>query len=104
MVFYRTIKQAFDRLGVVETYIDKILVWGDTKEQHEKRLILERARAKDLKEKCNIGLQEIQNINLGHVQSDDDWNQSRARWRREEHANPRKQKRHGKIHGNGNIS
>jgi len=69
-VFHRTVKQLFEGIEGVETYIDDLLIWGETKEQHDYRLrqVLERARVKNFKlnkEKCKIGLEEIKY--LGHI-------------------------------------
>jgi len=69
-VFHRTVKQLFEGIEGVETYIDDLLTWGETKEQHDYRLrqVLERARVKNFKlnkEKCKIGLEEIKY--LGHI-------------------------------------
>lgn len=73
-VFHRTVRQLFEGIEGVETYIDDLLVWGETKEQHDYRLrqLLERARAKNFKlnkEKCKVGLEEIKY--LGHIFSKD---------------------------------
>lgn len=73
-VFHRTVKQLFKGIEGVETYIDDILIWGETKEQHDHRLrqVLERARVKIFrlnKEKCNVGLEEIKY--LSHILSKD---------------------------------
>lgn len=73
-VFHGTVRQLFEGIEGVETYIDDLLVWGETKEQHDHRLrqVLERARAKNLKlnkEKCKVGLDEIKY--LGHIFSKD---------------------------------
>ena len=45
-VFHKRINQAFDDIDKVETDIDDILVWGQTKEDHDRGLIstLERTR------------------------------------------------------------
>ncbi|KAL7873908.1 hypothetical protein SRHO_G00048780 [Serrasalmus rhombeus] len=73
-VFHRTVKQLFEGIDGLETYIDDILVWGATIEQHDQRLrqVLERSRVKNFrlnKEKCKIGLEEIKY--LGHILSKD---------------------------------
>lgn len=73
-VFHRTVKQLFEGIEGVETYIDDILIWGETKELHDSRLrlVLERARAKNFKlnkAKCKVGLSEIKY--LGHIFSKD---------------------------------
>lgn len=73
-VFHRTVRQLFEGIEGVETYIDDLLVWGETKEQHDHRLrqVLERARAKNFKlnrGKCKVGLDEIKY--LGHIFSKD---------------------------------
>lgn len=69
-VFHRTVRQLFEGIEGVETYIDDLLIWGETKQQHDERLrqVLERARVKNFKlnkEKCRVGLEEIKY--LGHV-------------------------------------
>ena len=45
-VFHKRINQAFDDIDKVETDIDDILVWGQTKEDYDRGLIatLERTR------------------------------------------------------------
>ncbi|KAL7849545.1 hypothetical protein SRHO_G00211680 [Serrasalmus rhombeus] len=73
-VFHRTVKQLFEGIDGLETYIDDILVWGATIEQYDQRLrqVLERSRVKNFrlnKEKCKIGLEEIKY--LGHILSKD---------------------------------
>ena len=40
-VFHRTVRQLFEGIEGVETYIDDLLVWGETKELHDCRLRLE---------------------------------------------------------------
>ncbi|KAL7889063.1 hypothetical protein AOLI_G00040370 [Acnodon oligacanthus] len=70
-VFHRTVRQLFEG---VETYIDDLLILGETKEQHNCRLrqVLERARAKNFKlnkEKYKVGLEEVKY--LGHIFSED---------------------------------
>lgn len=62
--------QLFEGIEGVETYIDDLLIWGETKEQHDERLrqVLERARIKNFKlnkEKCKVCFEEIKY--LGHV-------------------------------------
>ncbi|RXN21598.1 Transposon Ty3-I Gag-Pol [Labeo rohita] len=69
-VFHRTVGQLFEGIEGVETYIDDLLIWGETKQQHDERLrqVLERARVKNFKlnkERCKVGLEEIKY--LGHV-------------------------------------
>ncbi|KAL3999170.1 nuclear receptor co-repressor 2 [Sarotherodon galilaeus] len=73
-VFHRTVRQLFEGIDGVETYIDDLLIWGETKVQHDDRLrqVLERARAKNFKlnkDKCKVGLEEIKY--LGHIFSAD---------------------------------
>ena len=37
-VFHRTVRQLFEGIEGVETYIDDLLIWGETKELHVCRL------------------------------------------------------------------
>lgn len=50
-VFHRTVKQLFEGIEGVETYIDDILIWSETKEQHDHRLrqVLEREKMKNFR-------------------------------------------------------
>lgn len=68
-IFHRIVKQTFEDLTGVDSYIDDIVVWGSSKEEHDHRLrlVLTRAREKGFKfnpEKCKIGVEEI--TYLGH--------------------------------------
>ena len=73
-VFQRSVAQMIEGLEGVVNIIDDLLVWGDTIEEHDQRLIkvLERAREYNLKlnrNKCKIRTTEIKYI--GHVLSTD---------------------------------
>ena len=64
--------EMFENIEGVEVVVDDILVWGETEEQHDARLIqvLEQARARHLtlnKAKCHIKKQEVSYI--GHILS-----------------------------------
>ena len=37
-IFYKTINRIMERLDVVHVFIDDILIWGCTKEEHDGRL------------------------------------------------------------------
>ncbi|CAG9089362.1 unnamed protein product [Plutella xylostella] len=69
-VFHAKIRQYLEDLEGTESFIDDIIVWGRTKEEHDSRLekLLERAREigiKFNKEKCKFGLREV--VFLGHI-------------------------------------
>ncbi|CAH2092381.1 unnamed protein product [Euphydryas editha] len=69
-VFHGKLKQFLEDLDGVENYIDDIIVWGETKEIHDKRLkaLLERARQINLrfnKDKCRLFVEEVKYV--GHV-------------------------------------
>lgn len=71
-IFSRTIKEMFDDMTGVEIYIDDIVIWGSTREEHDARLIevLKRARKNNLrfnKEKCKILCSEVKY--MGHILS-----------------------------------
>lgn len=71
-VFQRSVAQMIEGLDGVVNIIDDLLVWGDSQEQHDQRLVklLERARQYDLKlnrNKCKIRMTEIKYI--GHILS-----------------------------------
>jgi hypothetical protein len=68
--FHQRAVQIFDGLEGVETYIDDVLVWGTTQEEHDQRLrkVLERCEQEKLKlnrEKCKVSIHEIKY--LGHM-------------------------------------
>ena len=50
-VFQRVMPQMFEDIEDVEVVVDDILIWGETEQQHDERLIrvLERARHRELK-------------------------------------------------------
>lgn len=67
--FHKRYKEAFAGLDGVKTFIDDLLVFGYTREEHDRNLesVLKRAEAEGIKfnlEKCKIGLTEI--TYLGH--------------------------------------
>ena len=71
-VFQNIMSQIFDGHDGIEVIVDDLLVWGETKEQHDERLkrALEIARSSGIKlnkDKCEIGLQEVTYI--GHTLS-----------------------------------
>ena len=64
----------FQDIDGVEVVVDDLLIWGETDEQHDRRLkqVLERARQRNLKlnkSKCQLKLNEISYI--GHILSED---------------------------------
>ncbi|XP_044756800.1 uncharacterized protein K02A2.6-like [Coccinella septempunctata] len=68
-VFQRKIMQCFEGIEGVHIYVDDILVWGSSKDEHDKRLlqVLERARECNIKfnsSKCQFSLNEVNYI--GH--------------------------------------
>ncbi|CAK1580707.1 unnamed protein product [Parnassius mnemosyne] len=68
-VFHAKLRQYLEDLEGVDSFIDDVIVWGNTKEQHDFRLkcLLNRAREigiKFNKEKCKFGVREI--VYLGH--------------------------------------
>lgn len=71
-VFQRSIEQMIEGLESVVNIIDDLLVWGDSIQEHDERLIklLECARKNSLKlnrNKCKIRMTEIKYI--GHILS-----------------------------------
>ncbi|XP_064646192.1 uncharacterized protein LOC135499377 [Lineus longissimus] len=63
-VFNKAVTQILENLEGVISYIDDLLVWGRTKEEHDERLrkVLDRLREKGLKlnrRKCRVGLSEV---------------------------------------------
>lgn len=68
-VFHGKLRQYLEDLDGVESFIDDIVVWGRTKEEHDLRLgcLLKRAKEIGIKfnrDKCKFGVKEI--IYLGH--------------------------------------
>lgn len=68
-IFHAKMKQLLEGLEGVESFIDDIICWGQTKTEHDERLkaLFNRAREINLKfnkEKCKIGVEEV--IYLGH--------------------------------------
>ena len=37
-VFHKTVQQTFDDIDGVKVYIDDLVIWGESKEQHNERL------------------------------------------------------------------
>ena len=69
-VFQKVMSEMFENIEGVEVVVDDILVWGESEEQHDARLIqvLEKARVRNLKlneTKCHIKQQEVSYI--GHI-------------------------------------
>ncbi|KAK3093011.1 hypothetical protein FSP39_010012 [Pinctada imbricata] len=69
-VFQKRISEIFDDIEGCEAIMDDVLIWGETIEQHNKRLriVLERVRAANLKlnkQKCKISLTEVKY--MGHI-------------------------------------
>uniref|UniRef100_A0A8C6LCJ1 ribonuclease H n=1 Tax=Nothobranchius furzeri TaxID=105023 RepID=A0A8C6LCJ1_NOTFU len=63
-VFHRTMEYILEGLDGVRVYVDDIIIWGATVEQHNERLVrvLQRIRANGLKlnkAKCQFGVREI---------------------------------------------
>ena len=69
-IFQKLISQLLGDLPGVETDIDDILVWGKTKEEHDKRLKAVLKRCKEIhltlnKDKCRFSVSEVTYI--GHI-------------------------------------
>lgn len=69
-VFTKRIKQIYDSIPGVDTYVDDILIWGKTIDEHNARLeaVLKIAKDNNLrfnKAKCKFGLTEIKY--MGHI-------------------------------------
>ena len=69
-VFQRAISQIFENIDGCEVIADDILIWGQDKEEHNRRLcaVLEQIRQANMKlnrEKCKIGLSEVAYV--GHT-------------------------------------
>lgn len=68
-IFSRIIKQLFEDMEGVDSYVDDILVWGSSLEEHNERLdkVLKRIKENNLKlnkNKCKFGVKEIKY--MGH--------------------------------------
>ncbi|XP_022836873.1 uncharacterized protein K02A2.6-like, partial [Spodoptera litura] len=68
-VFHAKLRQHLENLEGVESFIDDIIVWGRSKDEHNQRLECLLRRAKDIgikfnREKCKFGVSEI--TYLGH--------------------------------------
>ena len=69
-IYHQKVNQMFDDIEGVETYVDDLLVWGESQEQHDERLrlVLERCRAKNFKlnrQKCKFNQTSVEF--LGHI-------------------------------------
>lgn len=69
-VFHARIKQLFEGLEGVDSFIDDLICWGNTREEHDRRLNALFKRAKEInlkfnKDKCRIGVEEV--TYLGHI-------------------------------------
>ncbi|KAJ8358824.1 hypothetical protein SKAU_G00153490 [Synaphobranchus kaupii] len=76
-VFQRSMAQMIEGLDGVVDIIDDLLVWGDTEEEHDRRLVklLERARENNLKlnkSKCRIRMTEIKYIHASGLKPDEE--------------------------------
>ena len=63
-VYHKTVSQIFDGMDGVSTFADDIIIWGSTREQHEKNLraVLTRIEGKNLKlnkDKCELFCSEL---------------------------------------------
>ena len=73
-VFHKTVQQIFDDIDGVKVYIDDLVIWGESKEQHDERLfqVLDRAKQVNLTlnlNKCEFRVRKI--TYLGEVLSED---------------------------------
>lgn len=73
-VFHKSVCKILEGLDGVESFIDDILIWGCTKDQHDQRLkaVLDRVREANLKlnrDKCYIGIPEV--TYFGHKYTSD---------------------------------
>lgn len=73
-VYQHRMRQMLDDLDGVDVYIDDILIWGKTKQEHDKRLknVFDRLRQENVKlnkDKCKIDVQQLKY--LGHIISKD---------------------------------
>lgn len=69
-IFHSKVRQLLEELEGVDSFIDDIIVWASTKEEHDKRLksLLDKAREVGIKfnrEKCEFCVQEV--TYLGHT-------------------------------------
>ncbi|XP_045446678.1 uncharacterized protein K02A2.6-like [Melitaea cinxia] len=74
-VYQHRMRQILDDLDGVDVYIDDILIWGKTKQEHDKRLkkVFDRLRQENVKlnkDKCKIDVQQLKY--LGHIISKDE--------------------------------
>lgn len=72
-VFHSKIRQLLEDLDGVDSFIDDVIIWGRTKEEHDERLIrlLDRAREVGIKfnrDKCEFCVEQV--TYLGHVFSE----------------------------------
>lgn len=63
-VFQKTLNEIFDGSAGVQVYVDDMLIWGSTRQEHDGRLrrVLEAARKAGLtfnRENCEVGVTEI---------------------------------------------
>lgn len=63
-VYHKTIHMIFEHIPRVETMMDDIIVWGATREEHDKRLrqVLDKTREVNLKlnkDKCEFGVKSL---------------------------------------------
>lgn len=63
-VYHKTIHMIFEHIPRVETMMDDIIVWGSTREEHDKRLrqVLDKTREVNLKlnkDKCEFGVKSL---------------------------------------------
>ncbi len=104
-MFHRTVGQLFEGIEGIATYIDDLLIWGETKEQHDERLrqVLERARIKNFKlNKKKYKVEEIKY--LGHVFSKEGLKPDQSKIEAvKKMPTPEYKKRCGAISGNGHV-
>ncbi len=59
-VFHRTVQQLFDGIEGVGVFIDDVVVWGETKEEHDE--VVQKSGLKLNKNKCQFGVREITHL------------------------------------------